>query len=587
MTTDRSHLDGAGFVQLVRAGHARLKAQVDVVNALNVFPVPDGDTGTNMELSLASGVSSLATLANPSLGQAASALAAGLLMGARGNSGVILSQLFRGFSRVLADRERLDAALFARALQEGVDIAYRAVAKPVEGTMLTVAREAAATGVREAKRNPSLPEWMARVLQAARDALAKTPEQLPVLKQAGVVDSGGQGLVFILEGFDLWLRGETPAVTPQQIQAAAADAAGGLDVVDFAAAHVAAEGEYGYCTEVLVRARDAQRAESALRYGLAAYGNSLLVVSAGDLVKVHVHTLHPGRVLEDALTHGDLLKVKVDNMTEQHAVIRAQAGAADGAQHPRAFPEAAHGSDEASSSDAVRVSEMTPVVAATQPGPPRPSAVVAVVAGEGLQAVFRSLGVDVLVSGGQTMNPSTQEILDAARAARGEQVILLPNNKNVVLAAEQAAQMADGRVHVIPTTSVPQGIAAMMAFLPSASANENVARMRAAMAGVRAGSVARAARDTVYQDREVKENQYLGLVDQDLVCVADSREQAFLDVVAKLCEDEAELVTVFYGADVAEDEVHRLADVVSARFGAEVEAKAGGQPVYDYILSVE
>ncbi|SFU56773.1 DAK2 domain-containing protein [Alicyclobacillus macrosporangiidus] len=560
MTTVRSHLDGAAFVQLVRAGHARLKAMVDAVNALNVFPVPDGDTGTNMELSLAAGMESLERLTNPTLGQAASALASGLLMGARGNSGVILSQLFRGFAKAAADTDVLDAPAFARALHEGVQIAYRAVAKPVEGTMLSVAREAAAVGLREAKRNPPVPEWMHKVLQAAKDALAKTPDQLPVLKQAGVVDSGGQGLVYILEGFDRWLRGEEEPRAAAAQRAATATPEAPL-ALDFAAAHVDAEGEFGYCTEVLVRTRDAERAESALRATLAGYGNSLLVVSAGDLVKVHVHTLHPGRVLEDALAHGELVKVKVDNMTEQHAQIRAQAGGAS--------------AEPASSAPPARMEGR------------KPTAVVAVVAGDGLREVFTSLGVDSLVAGGQTMNPSTQEILAAVETAPGERVIVLPNNKNVVLAAEQAREVAGDRLIVVPTTTVPQGIAAMMAFLPAAGTNENVARMTQAIAEVRAGSVVRAARDSVYQGREVKANQYLGMVDQDLVCVQGDREQAFLEVVAALCQEGAELVTVFYGEGVEAPEVERLAEAVGERFGIEMEARPGGQPVYDYILSVE
>jgi DAK2 domain fusion protein YloV len=556
--TARQHIDSAGFAELIRAGHARLKQMVNAVNALNVFPVPDGDTGTNMEMSLSSGVAQLANASGKRLADVTQAFASGLLMGARGNSGVILSQLFRGFAKVTQHVDRLDVQTFAKALQEGVNIAYRAVAKPVEGTILTVARESAAVGMMAAKRAETLQDWMEAVYDAAVRALEHTPELLPVLKQAGVVDSGGQGLVYIYEGFLKWLRGES------LVEESATEKAS-PDVFDFAAAHIDHDGEYGYCTEVLIRLEDTDsvRVQEQLRETLGRYGDSLLVVGTDSLVKVHVHTLHPGRVLEDALEFGPLVKIKIDNMTEQHSSIQQ---AADPQQRPA--PSSRKDADKSA-------------------GANKPVAVVAVAAGEGLSEVFRSLGADVVLSGGQTMNPSTEEIVDAVRSAGGEHVMVLPNNKNIVLAAKQAAEILGQGVTIVPTTTIPEGIAAMMAYLPDQSAEDNANRMTAALEQVHSGQVVRAVRDSVYQDREIRENQYLGLDNQTLVYVGDSRKEAVLAVVDAMGVEGAELLTVFYGDAVPQSELDELVREIETRYGLEVEMKFGGQPVYDYIFSLE
>ncbi|MDQ0190848.1 DAK2 domain-containing protein [Alicyclobacillus cycloheptanicus] len=554
-------LDGTAFAQLLRAGHARLKQHVDVVNALNVFPVPDGDTGTNMELSLASGVARLAERDEWPLGSAAQALAAGLLMGARGNSGVILSQLFRGFLKVTQRVDALDIETFAAALQEGVQIAYRAVSKPVEGTMLTVAREAAAAGVREARHATSFAAWMASVYDAAKTALERTPEQLAVLKEAGVVDSGGQGLVYIYEGFLAWLQGDVAVDTP--VETARHAAAPRNDALDFAAAQIDHDGEYGYCTEVLVRVAEmsTEDAERQLRERLGTYGDSLLVVGADDLVKVHVHTLHPGRVLEDAIALGPLVKIKIDNMTEQHADIRGTAEPL----HPEASAEGK--TDGKAAGKAV--------------------AIVAVAAGEGLQRVFASLGADVVIAGGQTMNPSTEDIVEAVRSTASVETIVLPNNKNIVMAANQAREVLGRHVHVVPTTSIPEGIAALMSFHPEDSVADNTRRMTEAIRRVHAGQVVRAVRDSVYQDRAIKANQFLGLVNQELMDVQDDRLAVAMNVIRAMGGMDAELLTVFYGSGVPEEEVNQLCEDVQQTFGLEVERQYGGQPVYDYIFALE
>ncbi|GGJ08121.1 hypothetical protein GCM10010885_16590 [Alicyclobacillus cellulosilyticus] len=575
-------LDGDRFVAMIKAGHERLRQHVSLVNALNIFPVPDGDTGTNMEMSLAAGVEKLAAQAHWTLAAAAHTLAAGLLMGARGNSGVILSQLFRGFLQL--PEETAGVQECAKALAEGVHIAYRAVAKPVEGTMLTVAREGAAAGVKAARQAETLADWMRSVVAAAREALARTPEQLPVLKQAGVVDSGGQGLLFIFEGFLSFLEGKTSADT-------APAAAPGSDVhwTDFAAAHVPEEAEYGFCTEVLIRTPQASAAEAALRRSLSGYGTSLLVVAADDLVKVHVHTMEPLRALQDAAGLGELVKIKVENMTLQHQTIRQQARPeatepqAGGAPAP-AVASCSAGADRAS---AQRVPQsQLPSQTRETAGATR-TAVVAVAAGDGLREVFTSLGAAVVLSGGQTMNPSTEEIVAAVSSIDGAAAIVLPNNKNIIMAAEQARQVVGQRAFVVPTISIPQGIAAMLAFLPDLPPHDLAAKMWAAAERVRAGHVVRAVRDSVYQDVAIRANQFLGLIDQTLVEVAEHRNDAALAVLTRMGAADAELLTMFYGRDVPKEEAERLAVLCRERFGVEVELQAGGQPVYDYIMSLE
>lgn len=547
--SDVHGLNGQQFVHLMRAGHRRLQANVQAVNALNIFPVPDGDTGTNMELSLRAGIAKLDDQRPWTPEDAAHALATGLLMGARGNSGVILSQLFRGFLKAAKGKQTLSVHDFAIALQEGVQIAYRAVAKPVEGTILTVAREAAAAGVREAKLATDLAVWLKAVHDAAMKALLRTPDQLPVLKQAGVVDSGGQGFVYILAGFVDYFRdtADVPETSPVAI-----------NHMDFAAAHVQHETAFGYCTEVLIRTEhDAAHAEASLRETLSAYGDSLLVVGVDPLVKVHVHTLEPGRVLQDSIQFGPLVKIKIENMTEQHADIVEQARTAEVPQE-------------------------------SKPERSRQTAVVAVCAGEGLRAVYESLGVDVIVSGGQTLNPSTEEIVEAIRGVGDVPVVVLPNNKNVYMAADQACQVVEnGRTEVVHTPTMLHGIAALMSFRDDLSQAENARRMSEAAQKVQVGQIVRAVRDSVYQDRAIKADQYLGFVDEKLHTVADERAEVARELLHALHRESAELVTVFYGSDVSEEEVQCFAELADRELGLDVEARFGGQPVYDYMFTVE
>lgn len=557
-------LKGNDFVALLRAGHGRLRENVQVVNSLNIFPVPDGDTGTNMELSLAAGVAKLSESETQEIGRVAQTLASGLLMGARGNSGVILSQLFRGFSKVFGHAATVDQTEFAAALQEGVQIAYRAVAKPVEGTILTVAREAATAAVKEAKRHRTWDEWMEQVYLAAQAALARTPEQLAVLKQAGVVDSGGQGLVFIYDGFLRFFRGED-VESPDHLTGVAKEME-----LDFAAAHIHHEGEFGYCTEVLIRLenRDANDAELELRDTLGAYGDSLLVVGAEDLVKVHVHTIEPGRVLNDAQNYGPLVKIKIENMTEQHSDIQTR-GQSTSEPPSSAAPLAA---------EPVEVPHSKPY---------KPVSLVVVAAGKGLKDVFLSLGADVVVEGGQTMNPSTEEIAAAVQSTNSDVTIVLPNNKNIVMAAEQAAQVLGDRMKVVASNSIPEGIAAMIAYHPDGSVEDNLERMRQAAAEVYSGQVVRAVRDSVFQGKTIAANQYLGFVNQELCVVGENRETVAVQVVDNMMNEDFELLTVFYGEEISEQEIARFKQEIGDKYGLEVETKYGGQPIYDYIFALE
>lgn len=559
-------LSGSDFAALLRAGHGRLKQNVHIVNSLNIFPVPDGDTGTNMELSLAAGVTKLAESKEWKLGRASQALASGLLMGARGNSGVILSQLFRGFSKTFGQSESTDQLTFAAALQDGVQIAYRAVAKPVEGTILTVAREAAAVAVKEARRSQSWGDWMEQVYLGALRALENTPNQLAVLKQAGVVDSGGQGLVFIYEGFLQFFRGENLGF---EDETAGSSSLGSSDF-DFAAAHIQHEGEFGYCTEVLIRldGREGTEAENSLRQCLGTYGDSLLVVGAEDLLKVHVHTLEPGRVLTDAQGYGTLVKIKIDNMTEQHTDIQVRQAT---------VPE-----------QAPSILSQGAAIPTSSSATPKPAALIVVAAGEGLKEVFLSLGADVVVEGGQTMNPSTQEIVAAIESVNSDFTIVLPNNKNIVMAAQQAAEIIGKSVKVVASNSVPEGIAAMIAYHAQSPLEENLEKMKNAAGEVHSGQVVRAVRDSVYQGRAIKANQYLGFVNQDLSVIGEARDAVASEVIeAMVQKGEFELLTIFYGEEITQEIMDRFKEKITEDYGLEVEARYGGQPIYDYIFALE
>ena len=555
------------FGKMINAASAALAANADKINKLNVFPVPDGDTGTNMSLSMASGAQYERDALDTNIGALAKATSKGLLMGARGNSGVILSQIFRGFANSMADKETLSARDLADALMAGAQIAYKSVMKPTEGTILTVIREAASKANKVANQTDDVVELMAAVEDAAQKALNSTPDLLPVLKEVGVVDSGGQGLVFVLQAFYQVLSGDfneedmkapDNAELDQMVKElhAGAQANTNLDPADI---------KYGYCTEVMVQIGKGTTYDHEFDYDefykhLAQLGDSLLVINDDEIVKVHVHTENPGEVISWGTHFGSLVKVKVDNMRDQQqAVIDAQR------------------EDEA---QAAKISEMTMPVPET--------AVIAIAAGDGVAKLFKSLGVHTVISGGQTMNPSTADIVDAIKASGANQAVVLPNNSNIFMAAEQAIDLADVPVQVVKTRTVQQGLTAMMGYNPDAEASENANAMSDMIADVKSAQVTQAVRDTTLNGVEIHNGDWMGIIDGDIQVVADSAEDAAEQSVEKMLDDDSEIVTIIFGADTKEKAANKLAKSVSAiDEDLEVEIHDGGQPLYPFLISVE
>ncbi|NLR31313.1 DAK2 domain-containing protein [Levilactobacillus tujiorum] len=552
------------FGKMVQAASQKLNQNADFINSLNVFPVPDGDTGTNMSLSLQSGAKYERDADTEAVGALATALAKGLLMGARGNSGVILSQIFRGFSRKLADKQTLTAQDLADGFAAGAETAYKAVMKPTEGTILTVVREGAQAGLNTAKKSDDILAVMDAVYEAAKAALATTPDLLPVLKQVGVVDSGGQGLTFVLEAFNDSLNGRVAEEGDYKPDDAEMD-----EMID-AAHHQSVQGKldpasikYGYCTEIMVRIGRGKQVQHDFDYDtfykyLADLGDSLLVVNDDEIVKVHVHTEHPGKVIAWGQEFGDLAKVKVDNMRMQQETIM---------EH-----------DE-------ETADATP---AAQEEAPADTAIIAIAAGDGLATLFKSLGVTHVVNGGQTMNPSTQDIVDAINGSQAKRVIVLPNNKNIFLAAEQAAKVADIPAVIVHSTTVSQGMTAMLGYNPDADLDDNQAAMEENLAAVKSGQVTHAIRDTELDGFDIKEGNFMGIVDGTIkVTDADLLKTAVATVKAML-DDESEIVTIIYGTDTTEEVADQLQSAVEDLDDElETEVHNGGQPVYPFLISVE
>ena len=550
------------FRAMVEIGEMRLSENAEFVNSLNVFPVPDGDTGTNMMLSFKSGAERVANSTATTVGDLAQDLAKGLLMGARGNSGVILSQLFRGFSKAVVGKDEITGEELAQAFTNGVETAYKAVMKPVEGTILTVARESAKRGVRKLETSNDIIEVMGSVLRGAEKALAKTPDLLPVLKEVGVVDSGGQGLVFIYNGFFEALTGE--AVPVQSLQSNKIDLTSvahheaGVDYEHVSTGDI----KFGYCTEIMVKIGEGETVVDTFDYDtfrnyLNELGDSLLVVADDEIIKVHVHTERPGEVMNYGQRFGSLMKVKVDNMRLQH--------------------------------EEVLKTDYTAKVKEAAQKQKAEYGIVAVAAGEGIQELFKSMGVTTIINGGQTMNPSTEDILQAVKEAHAEKVIVLPNNKNIQMAANQAAEVSeDAAVAVVATRTISEGLASLLAFNPEASLEENQAAMSEQMALVSSGQITNAVRDTNIDGVEIKTNDFMGIVDgKILVSIAD-RKEATLATIDKMINDDSEILTIIYGEDAEASEVEEITEAVEAKYpDVEVEVHEGNQPVYTYLLSVE
>lgn len=555
---------------MVQAASQKLNQRAEFINSLNVFPVPDGDTGTNMSLSMASGAKYEREETSTKVGDLASALAKGLLMGARGNSGVILSQIFRGFSKAVADKESLTANDLAAALADGAQTAYKAVMKPTEGTILTVIRKAAGAGKEAVKTTDDICEVMDAVVTAAEAALKSTPDLLPVLKQVGVVDSGGQGLTFVLEAFSDSLSGkvdESQDYVPDDAE---------MDSMIDAAHHQSVQGQldpndikYGYCTEIMVRIGDGKLVDHKFDYDtfyeyLAKLGDSLLVINDDEIVKVHVHTEHPGDVMTWGQRFGALIKVKVDNMRLQQETIM---------EHDK--------EDEAQ--------------AAAEPAlPSQPQvdmhgyAIISVSSGDGIGKLFKGLGVTDIIAGGQTMNPSTADIVKAVNDSGAQQALVLPNNKNIFLAAEQAAEVADVPVKIIHSQTISQGMTAMLAFNAEADLDDNQAAMEETLSTVVSGQVTHAVRDTTIDGLEIKKDDYMGLVDGKIVITNPDRDTAALDMVKAMLDEDSELVTIIYGKDATKtDADHLAAKVQELDDELEIEIHEGDQPVYPFLVSVE
>lgn len=542
------------------SGAARLHQHAEHVNALNVFPVPDGDTGTNMNLTMTFGVNQLQAKSSSEIGKAAEVLSKGLLMGARGNSGVILSQLFRGMARACAGRQELNSVEFAAALQQGVETAYQAVVKPVEGTILTVAKEAAKYAVTHARRLPDLVDLMRETTEMAKEALRRTPEQLPVLKQVGVVDSGGQGLVYIYEGFVLALEGNgaepviEPATRPEHSDESKSRAQAQLSVEDIV---------YPYDMEFFIRRTPGSAYdrfdEDEFRKMLARDGDSILVIVDDDIIKVHVHSRSPGDVLKLALPYGELIQIQILNMREQ-------------------FLELVTG-DEADDERAVRSNAALPE---------NGCGIITVAMGEGIADIFRSVGAHLVLSGGQTMNPSTEDFVKAIETIPARQILILPNNSNVVMAAQQARDLTDKQVVVIPTKTIPQGLSALLAFREDADLPSNEQLMLEAASGVKSGQVTHAVRDTRLEDMEIKEGDFIGILNDKIVHSSDQLLETCRGLLQQMVESGDEVITVLAGADAGEGQVRELTEWIEAEYpDAEVEIHAGGQPLYYYLISVE
>lgn len=597
LSLSKRSLNGTDFTAMVLAGAEQLQQHAEHVNSLNVFPVPDGDTGTNMNLTMSAGVAELKRNNSDSIGHSAGVLSKGLLMGARGNSGVITSQLFRGFGRYAASYTELNTIQFAAALQTGVDAAYKAVVKPVEGTILTVAKEAAKHAVFYARRTNDITELMEQVLLKAQETLSQTPEMLPVLKQVGVVDSGGQGLVYIYDGFLRYLQGKSghaeyaevrQAVMVEHQEPASAvlssPSAVFADRPELAQSKIETEDiEFLYDMEFFINRQlggsGAHFDEDQFRKALSVNGDSIIIIADDELIKVHVHSKEPGEVLNLALRFGEITQIHILNMREQHRDLLTTGLDID--PMPDLFAEMPIDPVEHSR-------EQAPVT------PPAdelaPYGFIAVASGQGIADIFKSLGVDVVLSGGQTMNPSTEDFVNAIGSISAQHVYILPNNSNIVLAAQQAGELLEGErnVTVIPSKSIPQGIAAAFAFSEEENQDTNTDNMMDAIARIKSGQVTYSVRDTQIDNLEIKAGQYIGIENSKIVTSAEGLLASCKELLSKMLVSGDEIVTILAGEETQTEMTAELADWLSENYpDAEVEVHQGGQPVYYYIFSVE
>ena len=555
------------LARMFLAGAKNLDSKKDWINELNVFPVPDGDTGTNMTMTIMSAAKEVSSLTEPTMAELAKAISSGSLRGARGNSGVILSQLFRGFCKVIKEYDEIDVTILCEACQKAVETAYKAVMKPKEGTILTVAKGAAEKALELSDETEDVVTFVEEVIKQAEYVLDQTPEMLPVLKQAGVVDSGGQGLVQVLKGAYDALIGKEIDYTIEGAPTGAAPAK--------ISAETEAEIKFGYCTEfiIVLNAPMSDNEEHAYKAFLESIGDSIVVVADDEIVKTHVHTNDPGLALQKALTFGSLSKIKIDNMREEH-----QEKLIKDSQKLAAQQKAEEEAYEAACAD-----EKTNNMPAKEMG------FVSVSIGEGMNEVFRGLGVDYLIEGGQTMNPSTEDMLNAIEHVNAKTVFILPNNKNIIMAANQAVDLVeDKQIIVIPTKTIPQGITALVNYIPDHSAEENKEQMMAEIENVKTGQVTYATRDTEIDGKTIKQNDFMGIGDKSILSVGTDLRATTLEMVDAMVDEDSAIVSIYFGSDSDEDSANELAAAIEEKYpDVEVEVNDGGQPIYYYVISVE
>lgn len=553
------YIDAVMLQKAFLAGAKGLEAKKEWINELNVFPVPDGDTGTNMTMTIMSAAKEVAAIEDPTMESLAKAISSGSLRGARGNSGVILSQLFRGFTKEIAGAKKVTTTILANSFVRATETAYKAVMKPKEGTILTVAKGMADKAAELVTETEDVIEFCQKVIDHGDYVLSQTPEMLPVLKQAGVVDSGGQGLMQVMKGaFDSLLGKEVDLSLETSVRPGASAGTDGLNLADI-------DIKFGYCTEFIINLEKPYDDKTELDFKdyLESIGDSLVVVSDDDMVKVHVHTNDPGLAIQRALTYGSLSRMKIDNMREEH--------------------------QEKLIKESEKLAEQQKAEREKKIQPRKPYGFISVSAGEGLDEIFRGIGADYLIKGGQTMNPSTEDMLNAIEQVNADTVYILPNNKNIILAAEQAKSLVeDKKVIVIPSKTIPQGITAIINFAADLSPEDNEKNMTEEMSKVKTGQITYAVRNTMIDDIEIKEGDIMALGDSGILAVGKDMESTVLHALQSMVEDESELVTIYYGKDISEEAANKLKEKVEETFSAcEVELHAGGQPVYYYLLSVE
>ena len=550
------------LAKMFLAGAKNLDAKKEWINELNVFPVPDGDTGTNMSMTIMSAAKEVSGLTDPTMKTLAKAISSGSLRGARGNSGVILSQLFRGFCKVIAEYDEIDVNVLCEAVQKAVETAYKAVMKPKEGTILTVAKGAANKALELVDETDDLVYFCDEVIKEADIVLSRTPDMLPVLKQAGVVDSGGQGLMQVLKGaFD--------SLTGKEIDYTIEDASAGSGVVKISA-QTEAEIKFGYCTEfIIVLNRPlSDKEERDYKAFLESIGDSIVVVADDEIVKTHVHTNDPGLAIQEALKHGSLSKIKIDNMREEHQEKLIKDAEKVAAQQKEEIAEQEEAAEEQ---------------------PKKDMGFISVSIGEGMNEIFRGLGADYIIEGGQTMNPSTEDMLNAIEHVNAEHIFILPNNKNIVMAANQAASLVeDKEIIVIPTKTIPQGITALVNFIPDHTAEENKESMLEEIALVKTGQVTYAVRDTEIDGKEIKQDDYMGIGDKSILSVGKDLKETTLEMVDAMVDEDSAIVSIYYGSDAEEAAAEALGLAIEEKYpDVEVEINNGGQPIYYYVISVE